>query len=25
MFGGVDARPRRGKKLKEWVRRQLDG
>ncbi|MFJ4676322.1 MULTISPECIES: DUF1707 domain-containing protein [unclassified Kitasatospora] len=24
VFGGVDAKPRRGKKLKEWVRRQLD-
>ncbi|RKE20922.1 DUF1707 domain-containing protein [Streptomyces sp. TLI_171] len=25
VFGGVEAKPRRGKKLKEWVRRQLDG
>ncbi len=24
VFGGVEAKPRRGKKLKEWVRRQLD-
>ncbi|MER7846981.1 DUF1707 domain-containing protein [Kitasatospora sp. NPDC096077] len=23
MFGGCDAKPRRGKKLKEWVRKQL--
>ncbi|WP_081952234.1 DUF1707 SHOCT-like domain-containing protein [Kitasatospora phosalacinea] len=25
VFGGVEAKPRRGKKIKEWVRRQLDG
>ncbi|MER8182869.1 DUF1707 domain-containing protein [Kitasatospora sp. NPDC094015] len=25
VFGGCEARPRRGKKLKEWVRKQLDG
>jgi hypothetical protein len=25
VFGGVEARPRRGKKLREWVRKQLDG
>jgi len=25
VFGGCSARPRRGKKLKEWVRKQLDG
>ncbi|MFF7632593.1 DUF1707 domain-containing protein [Kitasatospora sp. NPDC008050] len=24
LFGGCDAKPRRGKKLKEWVRKQLD-
>ncbi|WP_407675397.1 DUF1707 SHOCT-like domain-containing protein [Peterkaempfera griseoplana] len=24
VFGGVEARPKRGKQLKEWVRRQLD-
>jgi hypothetical protein len=24
VFGGCEARPRRGKQLKEWVRRQLD-
>ncbi|MCX4746997.1 DUF1707 domain-containing protein [Kitasatospora sp. NBC_01287] len=24
IFGGVEAKPRRGKKLKEWVRKQLD-
>ncbi|WP_405021506.1 DUF1707 domain-containing protein [Kitasatospora sp. NBC_00070] len=25
IFGGCEARPRRGKKLREWVRKQLDG
>ncbi|MGW2249004.1 DUF1707 domain-containing protein [Kitasatospora sp. NPDC001660] len=25
IFGGCDAKPRRGKKLKEWVRKQLGG
>ncbi|WP_051970019.1 DUF1707 SHOCT-like domain-containing protein [Kitasatospora azatica] len=25
IFGGCDAKARRGKKVKEWVRRQLDG
>ncbi len=25
VFGGCEARPRKGKKLKEWVRKQLDG
>ncbi|MER5863903.1 DUF1707 domain-containing protein [Kitasatospora sp. NPDC002040] len=25
VFGGCEARPRRGKKLKDWVRKQLDG
>ncbi|WP_280668147.1 MULTISPECIES: DUF1707 SHOCT-like domain-containing protein [unclassified Kitasatospora] len=25
VFGGCDAKPSRGKKLKEWVRRQLEG
>ncbi|WP_371503392.1 DUF1707 domain-containing protein [Kitasatospora sp. NBC_00374] len=25
VFGGCEARPRRGKKLREWVRKQLDG
>ncbi len=25
VFGGCEARPRKGKKLKDWVRKQLDG
>lgn len=25
VFGGCEAKPRKGKKLKEWVRKQLDG
>ncbi|MBB4947188.1 hypothetical protein F4556_002723 [Kitasatospora gansuensis] len=25
VFGGCEAKPRRGKKLREWVRKQLDG
>ena len=25
VFGGCEARPRKGKKLKEWVRKQLEG
>ncbi|MFJ1794362.1 DUF1707 SHOCT-like domain-containing protein [Kitasatospora griseola] len=25
VFGGCEAKPKRGKKLKEWVRRQLEG
>ncbi len=25
IFGGVEAKPRRGKKLKEWVRKRLEG